>query len=83
MRTGAALRNRAGDRLGPCLLVTGVARDDGHLALGDDLLVDDQVHRLAARDRHVDEGAVRERAGRILELVRGGSAIGGSSVFFE
>jgi hypothetical protein len=49
-----------------------------------DLLDPEEPRRtLAARDRHVDEEAVRERAGRNLELVRGGSAIGGSSVFFE
>ena len=49
-----------------------------------DLLDPEEPRRtLAARDRHVDERAVRERAGRNLELVRGGSAIGGSSVFFE
>jgi len=49
-----------------------------------DLLDPEEPRRtLSARDRHVDENALRERAGRNLELVRGGSAIGGASVFFE
>ncbi|HYW10743.1 MAG TPA: hypothetical protein VE871_02270 [Longimicrobium sp.] len=38
---------------------------------------------LAQRGGRVDEGAVEARARRNQELVRGGSAIGGSSVFFE
>jgi hypothetical protein len=49
-----------------------------------DLLDPEEPRRtLSARDRHVDESLVRARAGRNLELVRGGSAVGGSSVFFE
>jgi hypothetical protein len=38
---------------------------------------------LGARGGRVDEQAVEARARRNQELVRGGSAIGGSSVFFE
>jgi hypothetical protein len=49
-----------------------------------DLLDDDEPRRtLASRGGRVDEGAVEARARRNQELVRGGSAIGGSSVFFE
>jgi hypothetical protein len=49
-----------------------------------DLLDPEEPRRtLAQRDRHVEDTEVRARTGRNLELVRGGSAIGGSSVFFE
>lgn len=49
-----------------------------------DLLDPDEPRRtLTQRDGHADEPLLRARAGRNLELVRGGSAIGGSSVFFE
>ncbi|MBW3629010.1 MAG: hypothetical protein KY464_06895 [Gemmatimonadetes bacterium] len=49
-----------------------------------DLLDPDEPRRtLMQRDGHVDEPVLHARAGRNLELVRGGSAIGGSSVFFE
>jgi hypothetical protein len=49
-----------------------------------DLLDPEEPRRtLLSRDARVSEGALRARAGRNLELVRGGSAIGGSSVFFE
>lgn len=49
-----------------------------------DLLDEDEPRRtLEARGGTVDEQAVEARARRNQELVRGGSAIGGSSVFFE
>ncbi len=49
-----------------------------------DLLDPDEPRRtLLHRDGQVSESALRSRAGRNLELVRGGSAMGGSSVFFE
>jgi hypothetical protein len=49
-----------------------------------DLLDPEEPRRtLMSRDGQVTEAALRARAGRNLELVRGGSAIGGSSVFFE
>jgi hypothetical protein len=49
-----------------------------------DLLDEDEPRQtLGGRSGRVDERAVEERARRNAELVRGGSAIGGSSVFFE
>ena len=49
-----------------------------------DLLDPDEPRRtFAARDEPATEEAVLARARRNLELLRGGSAIGGSSVFFE
>src|SRR5690606_37192981 len=49
-----------------------------------DLLDPEEPRRtLTSRDDPVTEAALRARASRNLELVRGGSAIGGSSVFFE
>jgi hypothetical protein len=49
-----------------------------------DLLDEDEPRQtLAGRGGRVDERAVEERVRRNAELVRGGSAIGGSSVFFE
>lgn len=49
-----------------------------------DLLDEHEPRRtLAARGGRLDEQAVEARARRNQELVRGGSAIGGSSVFFE
>ena len=49
-----------------------------------DLLDEDEPRQtLTSRGGRVDEGAVEARARRNQELVRGGSAIGGSSVFFE
>jgi hypothetical protein len=49
-----------------------------------DLLDPDEPRRtLTQRDGIADDATIRARAGRNLELVRGGSAIGGSSVFFE
>jgi hypothetical protein len=49
-----------------------------------DLLDPEEPRRtLTRRDGQVDDLAIRARASRNLELVRGGSAIGGSSVFFE
>lgn len=49
-----------------------------------DLLDEEEPRRtLESRGGRVDEQAVQERARRNQELVRGGSAIGGSSVFFE
>lgn len=49
-----------------------------------DLLDPEEPRRtLQARDDRFTEEDVRDRAGRNLELVRGGSAMGGSSVFFE
>jgi hypothetical protein len=40
-------------------------------------------HTLGLRGGRVSEQAVEARVRRNQELVRGGSAIGGSSVFFE
>lgn len=49
-----------------------------------DLLDPDEPRRtLAARAERVTDAALGSRAVRNLELVRGGSAIGGGSVFFE
>lgn len=49
-----------------------------------DLLDEDEPRRtLTLRGGYVEEEAVEHRARRNQELVRGGSAIGGSSVFFE
>jgi len=49
-----------------------------------DLLDEEEPRQtLVARGGYVDEDAVQARARRNQELVRGGSAIGGSSVFFE
>lgn len=49
-----------------------------------DLLDPEEPRRtLLHRDGQADEASLRARAARNLELVRGGSAIGGSSVFFE
>lgn len=49
-----------------------------------DLLDEDEPQKvLTQRGGRVDEQAVAARARRNQELVRGGSAIGGSSVFFE
>lgn len=49
-----------------------------------DLLDDDEPRQtLTLRGGRVDEREVEARARRNQELVRGGSAIGGSSVFFE
>lgn len=49
-----------------------------------DLLDEDEPRQtLGGRGGRVDEAAVEARARRNQELVRGGSAIGGSSVFFE
>lgn len=49
-----------------------------------DLLDEEEPRRtLESRGGRVDEQAVEARARRNQELVRGGSAIGGSSVFFE
>ena len=49
-----------------------------------DLLDENEPRRtLVLRGGHVSEQAVEARARRNAELVRGGSAIGGSSVFFE
>lgn len=49
-----------------------------------DLLDEEEPRRtLESRGGRVDEQAIEERARRNQELVRGGSAIGGSSVFFE
>ena len=49
-----------------------------------DLLDPDEPRRtLEARDRRGNEDELTSRASRNYELVRGGSAMGGSSVFFE
>jgi hypothetical protein len=49
-----------------------------------DLLDPEEPRRtLLHRDGRVSDEALLARASRNLELVRGGSAIGGSSVFFE
>ncbi|HST61321.1 MAG TPA: hypothetical protein VLK84_21635 [Longimicrobium sp.] len=49
-----------------------------------DLLDEDEPRQtLGQRGGRVDDAAVEARARRNQELVRGGSAIGGSSVFFE
>ncbi len=49
-----------------------------------DLMDEDEPRRtLSLRGGRIREEAVEARARRNQELVRGGSAIGGSSVFFE
>jgi hypothetical protein len=63
-------------------VVRGLAADEQAQVF--DLLDEHEPRRtLTLRGGYVDEQAVQARARRNQELVRGGSAIGGSSVFFE
>jgi hypothetical protein len=63
-------------------VVQALATDE-HARVYDLLDEDEPRQTLAQRGGRVDDAAVEARARRNQELVRGGSAIGGSSVFFE
>ncbi|MBB4638092.1 hypothetical protein [Longimicrobium terrae] len=63
-------------------VVQALATDE-HARVYDLLDENEPRQTLVQRGGYVDEDAVAARARRNQELVRGGSAIGGSSVFFE
>ena len=63
-------------------VVRALATDE-HARVYDLLDEHEPRQTLSGRGAHVDEQEVEARARRNQELVRGGSAIGGSSVFFE
>lgn len=63
--------------------LTRALSGEGGIQVSDLLDPEEPRRTLLHRDGRVSEEALVERAGRNLELVRGGSAIGGSSVFFE
>ncbi|HEU4457449.1 MAG TPA: hypothetical protein VFR81_30545, partial [Longimicrobium sp.] len=63
--------------------LTRALSGEGGIQVSDLLDPEEPRRTLLHRDGRVSEEGLLERAGRNLELVRGGSAIGGSSVFFE